>query len=58
MTMKGVPDGQWLVHAMAECEDCGKTFWAKNAQGVSAQHARRYGHTVRGELGYAFKYSG
>lgn len=34
----------------AECEDCGWTLDAKNAIGVAAQHARRYGHKVRVEI--------
>lgn len=51
-------DGTWLVHAQAECVTCGATFDARNAQGLAAQHARRYGHHVTGELGYAFSFGG
>ena len=51
-------DGQWMVGARAWCETCGWALEARNAQGVGAQHARRYGHNVRGEKGYGFTYSG
>lgn len=48
-----------VVHGLAECQDCGwKTSSYKNAQALAAQHARRYGHQVRGELGIAFSYTG
>lgn len=47
----------WKVHAVAWCSDCGKQFdnW-KNAQALAAQHAKKYGHQVRGETGFAFAY--
>ena len=47
----------WKVHALAWCETCGKEFtnW-RNAQALAAQHARRYGHRTRGEVGFAFTY--
>lgn len=49
----------WKVHAVATCEDCGKEFMNyKNAQALAAQHAKKYGHVVSGEVGLAFKYDG
>lgn len=47
---------QWLVECRAWCESCGWSLEARNAHGVGAQHSRRYGHAVRGEKSYAFKY--
>lgn len=47
----------WLIHAQAECRDCGAQFTLyTNAQALAAQHARKYGHTVEGEVGLAFRY--
>ena len=46
----------WLVHAQAECQHCGQQFDARNAQGLAAQHHKRTGHQVVGELGYAFAF--
>ena len=49
----------WKVHAVATCEDCGKEFQNyNNAQALSAQHAKKYGHKVTGEVGLAFEYDG
>jgi len=49
----------WKVHAIAQCNDCGKEFANyKNAQGLAAQHAKVYKHTVRGEVALAFEYDG
>ena len=48
----------WLVHAYAQCDDCGAEFNARNAQALAGQHARKYGHAVRGEVGLSFLYSG
>ena len=49
----------WKVHCIARCEDCRKEFQNyKNAQALSAQHAKKYGHVVRGEVGLAFEYNG
>ena len=49
----------WKVHAVARCDDCGKEFQNyKNAQALAAQHAKVYGHVVRGEVGLAFEYDG
>jgi len=46
-----------VVHCIAECLDCGKTFQQyKNAQALAAQHARKYKHVVRGEIGLNFIY--
>ena len=48
-----------VVHGMVWCTDCGwSTESYKNAQALAAQHARRYGHHVKGELGIAFSYTG
>jgi len=44
---------------MATCQTCGKEFTShKNAQALAAQHAKKYGHVVMGEIGYAFEYNG
>jgi len=49
----------WKVHAIAQCEDCGKEFQNyKNGQALAAQHAKKYKHVVNGEVGLAFKYDG
>lgn len=49
----------WKVHTIAECEDCGKVFDNyKNGQALAAQHAKKYGHVVKGEVGLAFEYDG
>ena len=46
-----------VVHAIAECEDCGwKATSYKNAQATAKIHAKRYGHKVSGELGIAISY--
>lgn len=48
-----------VVHAIGKCEDCGKEFTGyKNAQALSAQHAKKYKHCVSGEVGLVFKYDG
>ena len=46
------------IHAFARCETCGKEFDSLNAQGLAAQHARRYNHSVFGEIAYAYRYDG
>jgi len=47
-----------VVHAMAECEDCGwTTEFYKNALANGAQHARRTGHTVHVEQAIAVTYN-
>lgn len=48
-----------VVHAVARCDDCGREFENyKNAQGLAAQHAKKYGHTVQVEVGIAYTYYG
>lgn len=48
-----------VIHAVAVCCDCGKEFQNyKNAQALAAQHAKRYGHLVEGEVGISFQYDG
>lgn len=47
----------WKVHAIAQCQNCGKEWQDyHNAQGVAARHAICYGHTVMGEVALAFEY--
>lgn len=45
-----------VIHAYARCEDCGKEFDARNAQGLAAQHHNKTGHSVFGEIAYGFRY--
>lgn len=48
-----------LVHAIAECMDCGAKFQNYlNAQVLAAKHAKNYGHKVNGEIGLVFSYGG
>jgi len=48
-----------LIHAVFECEDCGKTFENyKNAQAIAFLHAQKYGHKVSGETGIYIVYDG
>mgnify|MGYP001609082151 FL=1 len=48
-----------LIHGIAQCEDCGKEFSNyRNAQALSAQHAKKYKHVVRGEIALGFVYDG
>lgn len=48
-----------VVHGVATCKDCGwHTEVYKNAQATAANHARKHGHTVEGELGISFGYDG
>lgn len=35
-----------IIHAEAECQDCGWGTGYRNALGNAAQHAQRTGHTV------------
>ena len=49
----------WLVHVIAECQDCGKEFQSyKNGQALAAKHAIHKRHLVCGEVGLAFRYDG
>ncbi len=46
-----------VVHGVAYCQDCDwSTESYKNAQAISAKHAKHHGHRVEGELGIAFSY--
>lgn len=46
-------------HAYFNCTDCDKEFANyKNAQALAAQHAKKYGHTVVGDVCIGFKYDG
>ena len=48
-----------VIHAIADCVDCGWHCESyKNAQALSAKHARKYKHTVKGEVANAFTYYG
>ena len=46
---------QWRIAARASCESCEWFVEARNAQGVAAQHADQYGHTVACDLSYGFR---
>ncbi len=46
-----------LVHAIAECTICGKTFQDYlTTHDRAREHARKTGHKVIGEAGYLFEY--
>lgn len=46
-----------VVHGVARCLDCEwRTESYKNAQAISAKHAKHHGHRVEGNLGIAFSY--
>ena len=48
-----------VVHAVAECKDCGWTSQQyKNAQATAAIHARKYKHVVSVEVGIEGYYDG
>jgi hypothetical protein len=48
-----------VTHVSALCKDCGKEFTSHtNGQALAAQHAKKYGHVVKGEVGLAFTYDG
>jgi len=48
-----------VVHALFECEDCGKMYEShKNAQALAAIHAKKYHHRVSGEVGISVLYDG
>lgn len=47
------------VSAIVECETCGwSTQSYKNAQALAAQHAKKHGHRVKGEVTIVFVYDG
>lgn len=47
-----------LIHAQAECLDCGKEWgWYLTAQKLAYAHARKTGHKVEVETGYSITYS-
>ena len=46
-----------VVHGIAHCEDCDwETESYKNCRAIAAQHAKKHGHKVTGEVGIAFSY--
>jgi len=48
-----------VVHGIAICEDCDwKSYSYKNILGISAIHAKKYGHKVNVEVGSYFCYDG
>ena len=48
-----------VVHALAECFDCGWTNGGyKNAQATAVIHAKTFGHKVHCEVGINFEYEG
>lgn len=48
-----------VIHVIAKCGTCGKEFSNyKNAQALAAQHAKKYGHVVDGQVALAFSYDG
>lgn len=47
-----------ITGGIADCQTCGKRFECKNAMAVGARHAQLYGHTVVGEVAFAFYYKG
>jgi hypothetical protein len=50
---------KWRTHAIFDCADCGKRWEGyETAQKNAWSHAKRKGHTVRGEVGYAVTYDG
>jgi hypothetical protein len=48
---------KWVMHVMANCRNCD---WSSHdyqkGQAEAARHARKTGHEIEGELGYAFRY--
>lgn len=47
-----------LIHALATCNTCGKTWGSRNAQAVGARHHQATGHEVYVEVGLAVRYGG
>lgn len=56
--MKKSAKRQWLVHAIADCEDCP---WEETGYRIAIQkgryHAEETGHTVNIETGYCQVYN-
>lgn len=49
---------KWKMHALFSCQQCDKEWgWYKTAQQNAAAHAKRTGHEVHGEIGYAARYN-
>jgi hypothetical protein len=49
---------KWLVHFIAECEECDwHTEGYESGQRQAAEHARKTGHRISGEEGYAIRYN-
>ena len=49
----------WKTHTIAKCKDCGwETQSYTNGQALAAIHAKKYSHTVVGEVAIAFRYEG
>jgi hypothetical protein len=49
---------EWLVHFLAQCDECGwNTQDYEHGPRKAAEHARRTGHAVSGEKGYAVRYN-
>ena len=47
-----------LLRIMAWCVNCDWELESRNAEGVAAQHARKYGHKTEGEITYTFVIEG
>ena len=48
-----------VIHVVAECEDCDwRTEEYKNGQAIAANHAKRWKHKVRVDVGLVFEYIG
>lgn len=46
-----------LIEIHAHCEDCGWEAESANAQGLSSQHAERYGHLVQVTVTRHYEYA-
>ena len=44
-----------MIHHVAICQTCEWIVDARNAHGVGAQHATRYGHQVEVQIGYVYR---
>lgn len=45
-----------LVAVVLHCQDCDEEFHQKNGQALAAQHHRKTGHRVIGELVYSYEH--